>query len=564
MTEETGFGTHLACGILRWDKIAPFPVQDAGDRRAGDQVIGELSSFLVREVNPAEVESSGALPASLLADLCARGLLNMRVGAELGGLGLSLANAFRVIETTASWTCAAGSTLAIQNGISAGAHLPAVPSGPLHDILTQRMAAGMISGSADTEAAGAANRYPGTTATPTSDGAAYILNGEKIFITNAPAAAMLCVSATIPASSGEQSRIFFVDSTATGVSVGPAQDFMGQRGIANAVVRLRDVRVPRDRMLAVAQDDWRLSERLSQIGAIGRLFIIAAPSLAIAKLCLHWQREFARRRVVDGRPLGGYEEVQRIITASLSDVLAMSSVIDWCLLAEEADLAFELYAVKNIASLACWRVVERTMSLLAAEGYETAASKARRGGQPLPLERFYRDARMLRIGGGVDFQVDNWGAQSVFERCYLGPRPAVTELPLAIESVPVHPRNREHLRIVADEARSFAVAAAELAGQCGDSGKLFEHEHTLINLHRIVSELLTMALVVAKSSGQPTTQELADAYCTAAQLRLRDYWQRVNQRHWPDHAEISRRWLTGEDFGSLLAGVITETPPALG
>lgn len=562
MSEETGFGGHLACGVLRWDMVAPFPVQDHDDRRAGDKVIDELSSYLVREVDPEEIEAAGVLPPSLLADLRARGLLEMRAEPVLGGLGLSLMNAFRVIETTASWTGAGGLTLAIQNGIGAGAHLPAMPDGPLRELVRRRMAAGMISGSADTEPAGAANRYPGTTATPVEDGAAYILNGEKIFIGNAPIAAMLCVSATIASPQGKQVRIFFVDTDAPGLSVESRHDFMGMHGVANATVRLADVRVPSESMLAVAEEEWRLSERLQVINSLGRLFIIAAPALAIAKLCLHWQREFVRRRRVDGRGLGDYEEIQRLITASLADVLAIQSVVEWCLLAGEPDLAFERNAAKNITSVTCWRVIDRTMSLLAAEGYESARSKARRGGQPLPLERFYRDARLLRIGGGVDFQVDNWGAQSVFERCFFPPRPLITHVPLALDSAPIGSRNRGHLYFVAEEARAFAAAAATLAARHADPGKLFEHENLMINAHRLASELLTMALVVARSSGHRELQGLADAYCTAARDRVRGYWRHLNAAQGPDHAEISRAWLAGGDFGSLLADVITQAPPA--
>src|SRR5690606_16706160 len=147
---------------------------------------------------------------------------------------------------------------------------------------------------------------------------------------------------------------------------------------------------------------------------LGRMYLIAAPSLAIGRLCLHWSRDFVNRRYVDGRNLGGYDEIQRMVAASLAEVFAMEAVTAWSLLGEGAprlNVKFEQNAAKNIASVTCWRVAERTMSLLAGEGFETAASKARRGAAPLPLERFYRDARNLRISGAVDFQMDNWTAR---------------------------------------------------------------------------------------------------------------------------------------------------------
>jgi hypothetical protein len=56
------------------------------------------------------------------------------------------------------------------------------------------------------------------------------------------------------------------------------------------------------------------------------------------------------------------------------------------------------------------------MSLLAAEGAETAHSKTRRGAPALPVERLFRDARVLRITGGVDFTVDLWAAEAMLAR----------------------------------------------------------------------------------------------------------------------------------------------------
>ncbi len=561
MTEELGFGAHLACGLLRWDMLRPFPRQELADQVAGDAVVEQLSSYLTGKVNPAAIETAGSSAEGLLADLGALGLLEMQAEPALGGLGLSAMNAFRVIQATASWTCAGGFALAAQNGIGAGAHLPALADGPLRELISRRMATGMISGSADTEVAGAANRIPGTTATPVENGSAYLLNGDKVFIINAPIAGMLCVSAAIDGPSGKQAQIFVVDTAAPGLSVTSRQEFMGMHGLPNATVRLRDVRVAAESMLTVPEGDWRLSERLRTINALGRIFIVGAPALAIAKLCLHWQRDFVNRRRIDGRALGDYEKVQRIISASLADVLAISSVVEWCLLAKEQDLAFERSAAKNITSLACWRVLERTMSLLAGEGYESARSKAARGAPPLPLERFYRDARVLRIGGGVDFQVDNWSAQSLFERYFFPPLPRTTDIPLDIESAPVDAMNRKHLSFVSAEARSFAATAARLTSTFGEPERLFDNENLMINMNRVVTELLTMSLVVARTCGHPDMQDIADVYCTAARQRIRSYKQKATTGRQPGHAGISRRWLAREAYDALLADVITVTPP---
>src|SRR5712691_9058631 len=242
MTEELGFGGHLACGLLRWDLLRPFPQQEPADRVAGDEVVEQVSSYLTGKINPAAIETTGSSAEGLLAELGALGLLEMQAESALGGLGLSAMNAFRVIQTTASWSCAGGFALAAQNGIGAGAHLPALGDGPLRELISGRMAAGMISGSADTDVTGAANRIPGTTATLVENGSAYLLNGDKLFIINAPIASMLCVSAAIYGPSGKQAQIFVVDTGAPGLSVSSRQEFMGMHGLTIATGPGRQVR----------------------------------------------------------------------------------------------------------------------------------------------------------------------------------------------------------------------------------------------------------------------------------------------------------------------------------
>ena len=85
-----------------------------------------------------------------------------------------------------------------------------------------------------------------TTATPTADGGAFVLNGTKLWATNGPIAGILVVMAVVPASHGNKGGItaFVVEANSEGIVVVRRNSFMGLRGIENGLVEFRAVLVP--------------------------------------------------------------------------------------------------------------------------------------------------------------------------------------------------------------------------------------------------------------------------------------------------------------------------------
>lgn len=549
--------------------IADFPEQDPVDRRAGDMALDRLRELLERVVDPERVDAERRIPSGLIDALREGGFLHLQAPSELGGLSLSAYNTFRMVQTASSWSVAVGLILAIQGSVGVGAFLPALPDGPIRERVLEHVAGGVVSGAADTEPSGAANARRTTVAEPTADGTAFLLSGEKIHIGNGPIAELIWVSAMVTEGGREEARLFLVDTCAPGFAVKSQHEFMGVKGFPNGALTLDRVRVPREMMFVEPrrESEVRITGELMKQVILGRMYLIAAPSLAIGRLCLHWSRDFVNRRYIDGRNLGSYDEIQRMVASSLAEVFAMEAVTEWSLLREGAprsNVKFEQNAAKNITSVTCWRIAERTMSLLAGEGFETAASKARRGAVPLPLERFYRDARNLRISGAVDFQMDNWTAR-LFIFSYYYPSPALDpeERPPP-ECRELSPENQEHLRFAAAETRRFGLVCRELAARHAPSA-LFEREHLLITLCRIVDELSTMSLVLARAAqrsrrGQSDALSLAHVFCVDARRRIADLWTHVDTEVEPDYAVVARAWLEGQRFDDLLSDAIIESP----
>nr|AKA59399.1 acyl-CoA dehydrogenase [uncultured bacterium AB_162] len=577
-----GFLAELYRGSVEWSLLDPFPQQAPADAARGDHVRAELVELLRRSVDPTAVDARRQLPDGLVEELKARGFLRLQAPREVGGLALSDMNTFRVVQTAASWSVPVALTMAIENTVGLAPFLSALPS-KLREAMQRHVAGGDVSGSADTEPAGAANKRRTTTATPTDDGRGYVLRGEKIHVGNAPLADVLSVSAAVREAESESVRLFFVETDRPGFDLKARHEFMGVKGFPNGNVTLDDVYVERERMLVEEGDSVeampeldRLTPELNRRLFVGRMHLIGAPSLAIAKVCAEWSRNFCRRRAIDGRPLGDYEWIQRIVAATVADVFAIESVCRWCLLAGEDptgdgrryDATLEQNAAKNITSVAAWRVVDRTMSLLAGEGYETAQSKARRGAPPLPVERNFRDARNFRISGGVDFQLDNWtGSLAILPLYYAGDDRPRKQPPGDAPPRDLSPRNDRHRAFVEERAAELSAACRELVSRHPDPHDLYARERFPTALSRIANELLTMSLVLARASSRAGSsgdrvQDIADVFCSGARRRVRSQWEELRGEDPPAHDRIASAWLAGEDLDGLLADALAEVPPA--
>jgi alkylation response protein AidB-like acyl-CoA dehydrogenase len=550
------FLAELTAGRFRWDLLRPFPRQSDPDKDAGDKVVHDVEAFVSGHVDPMALDDDRRLPHRFYAGLRGSDYLRLQVPASDGGLGLSDYNTFRAVVAAARVSGAAGFAIGTHNGIGLPALLPALPAGPLRDLVLSRLADGVISGWADTEPVGAGNDHPTVVATPVGDGA-YSITGDKVFISNGAVADELIVSAATPGD-GSAACLFIVDTRTAGFRVGSAQDVIGFNGLPLAALRFDRMRVPAERVLSSPTDNWRLAPLFEPVSARGRLYLVSGGAMAIAGECLDFQRHFVRRRSVNGLPLHRYSAVQDVVADSVADVFAMDSVIRWCLLGNDdaANITarnLERRAAKNINTLTCWRVVDRTMSLLAAEGAETARSKARRGAPALPMERLFRDARVLRITGGVDFAVDVWAAEALFARDYY-PEPDAAQIqsddlgldPSAAEGLSA--RNRDHLEATAHGIRQFARDCLGLVRRYPDRDELFAKQRTLMAVGRSVGELFAMAVVLARtaSHADPGIQAIADVYCANARRRLAGLRPDISGTETAEHQQVADTWLRGD------------------
>ncbi|MFJ3809569.1 acyl-CoA dehydrogenase family protein [Streptomyces sp. NPDC090073] len=572
--DRVSFLEELYQGRFRWDLLRDFPVQDPSDAAVGEKLIEELTCLLDELVDPDDVDARAALPDGLLDELGRRGYFALQADPALGGHDLSHYNTFRMVAAAATHSTPVALSLAIENALGAGAFLAVAPEGPLRELLSDVVRRGARSASADSEPQGAANQRRFTTATRIEGTDDYLLNGSKVFVGHAPVAEVVSVSATVHEDGADRVRMFFVRTDSPGVTSGDWHTYMGIKGFPNGWLEFKDVRVSGGHML-VERDLGhvvRTTPATARLVGRGRMHLIAAPSLAVARLCVGWMRDFASRRVIDERPLAQYDEVRRRLAETLADTFAIETMAQWCLLPEDQgrglNLRFEQNAVKNASSLLAWDVAERTMSLLAGEGYETAPSKRQRGAPPVPVERFLRDLRNLRISGGVDFQIDNWiGQRAILSYYYPEPDHAAElegddEVPLDTTGTVLTDRNLGHLRWAAEQTRAFGRMCLDLARSHPDRAELDAEERTLIQLAAISREILGVTLTLARAStlaaaGDDSVQALADVFSTAARQRVTDLLGRLQSPPGPDIEAVASAWMSGTAYTFLTAAGAT-------
>lgn len=215
------------------------------------------------------------------------------------------------------------------------------------------------------------------------DGDRWILRGGKHFITNGPYADFLMVLAQ---SEGGYS-FFLIDRDTPGFSVGRIQRTMGGDDLQSEVY-FDDAPVPAGNLIG---DEGKAFEYAMRFLAIERL-AMASTAIGIADLLVELSMRHAKNRVQFGRPIGSNQAIQWMIADSLTEMYAarmMSYDAAWR--ADQGEDVFQKVSMtKLFATEMAGRVADRAMQIHGGVGYM-------RG----PVERFYRLARVLRIGGGT-------------------------------------------------------------------------------------------------------------------------------------------------------------------
>ena len=352
----------------------------------------KLRAFAEREIKPVAftLDQGNQFPDEAVKKLGEMGLMGIPYPAEYGGAGLDVLSYAIAVEELARVDAGAGVILS--------AHV-SLGSWPIFAYGTQEqkrkylvpLARGEKIGAFGLTEPNAGSDAGGTETTAVDRGDHYVLNGGKIFITNAPKADTYVVFAVTTPDIGTRGiSAFIVEKGWKGFEFGDHYDKMGIRSSTTAELIFNDVKVPKENLLGREGDGFKIAMATLDGGRIG----IAAQALGIAQGAYESAVEYAKERVQFGKPIG----FQQAISFKLAD-MATKLRCARLLVYSAADLkerhepyGMESAMAKQYASDIALEVTNDALQIYGGTGYLKG----------MDVERMYRDAKITTIYEGTN------------------------------------------------------------------------------------------------------------------------------------------------------------------
>ena len=336
-----------------------------------------------------EIEEKDEIPRELIAKMGEAGLFGIGHGEELGGQGFGKLGYCVAVEQLARvnaslWNIVGGSAGLCGTAISVGGpddvrrqYLPDLFSGrKVGAYALSEPGAGSDAGSLKTVA-----RH---------DGDAYVIDGAKTFITNAPIADVFVIFANAaPATGSKGITAFAVERGARGLDIGPNDEKMGLHGSTTAQLYFNGLRVPVSQRVGDEGDGFKIALRTLDFGRLG----LAAHSVGAAQRLLEASVEYAKTRAQFGKPIGTNQAIQWMLADAATEIhAARLMVYDAASRADRGErISDRASMAKLFATEMLGRVADAAVQIHGGMGYM----------RELWIERAYRDARITRIYEGT-------------------------------------------------------------------------------------------------------------------------------------------------------------------
>jgi butyryl-CoA dehydrogenase len=277
-----------------------------------------VREFAEAEIVPiaAEIDRDHRFPAELLPKLAEMNLMGMTFPEKEGGAGTDYVSYVIAVEEISRACASTGIIMSSHNSL---ATWPIYTFGTraqkdqyMHDMTSGRR----LGAFALTEPAAGTDAAAGT-CTATRDGDEYVLNGSKMFISNAPHAEIYIAFAKTDTTKGTRGiSAFIVESDTPGFSVGEAEHKMGIRGSSTPPIYFTDCRIPKEALLGEEGEGFKIAMATLDGGRIG----VSAQALGIAQAALDAAVAYAKERVQFGKPIASLQAIQWMLADMALDI----------------------------------------------------------------------------------------------------------------------------------------------------------------------------------------------------------------------------------------------------
>jgi alkylation response protein AidB-like acyl-CoA dehydrogenase len=391
LMRDRSVAKQLFFGDIYEENLFPYPSIRAKDRENLTAIVDAIDEFLKSKAKDlVQYDRKGEQPPDYVQSLRDMGLFGLIIGEEYGGLGLSNGAYARVLGQISSHDSATSVTVGAHSSIGLKGLLLFGNDAQKQKYLPKLASGETIAAFCLTESgAGSDAASVKTHAKKQADGS-WLLNGEKIWISNGGIAGFYTVFARTEGAGGKMSA-FIVEAAWAGVTHGHHEDKLGIRGSNTTTVAFNDVRVPAENLLGEEGKGFKVAMAILNNGRTG----LGGGSVGGMKALIRLASQQAKDRKQFGKSIADYGLVREKIAQMTVDCFVAESAV-W-MLAHYIDNDVEDYSIeaamsKVFASEAIQRACYESLQVAAGNGFM----------KEFPYERFTRDSRILSIFEGTN------------------------------------------------------------------------------------------------------------------------------------------------------------------
>ena len=382
----------LCMGQIEQDVLFPFPVMGADQQEMLHEISGALQDLLgARGEAFREWDAEGEMPGEFLDELREFGLFSLIVPEEHGGMGLGNMAYSRTLQEVGRYDASVAVTIGAHSSIGMRGLL-LFGTDEQRNLYMPRLASGELIAAFCLTEPGAGSDAAAISTTAVEKDDHWLLNGNKLWITNGGFAGFFTVFArTGEAGKRGKMTAFMVTSDMPGVSTGVHEDKMGLRASSTTTVRFDDVRVPKDNVLGEPGMGFKVAMQILNSGRTG----LGGGSVGGMKNLIGLATRQANERKTFGQPISSYGLIKKKIGRMVVDCYTSEAVVS--MVGGLVDAGFQEYAVeaaisKVYATECLSRTADEALQIAGGNGYM----------REYPYERIVRDSRINRIFEGTN------------------------------------------------------------------------------------------------------------------------------------------------------------------
>ena len=354
-------------------------------------VYDSVYEFADREIRPLvrEMDEHAKIPRPLIAQLFALGVMGIEIPESHGGGGAGFFHAVLAVEALSRVDPSIGVLVDVQNTLVVNALLR-WGSEDQKRLYLPRLASASVGAYALSEAASGSDAFAMASRAARQASGDWVLNGRKLWITNALEADLFIVFANADPTAGYRGiTAFVVEREAGGFTVGKKEDKLGIRASSTCELILEDCRVPAANVLGQPSKGYKVAIETLNEGRIG----IGAQMIGLARGALDHSIKYVKEREQFGKPIATFQAVQHQIARAATELEAARLMVYNAARLRDAGQPFlaEAAMCKIFSSEVAERTASLAVNLFGGNGFV----------KEYPVEKLYRDAKIGQIYEGT-------------------------------------------------------------------------------------------------------------------------------------------------------------------